>query len=740
MSSVKIRSWFYVPVVIFSGGPIVLWAGSAPRQDRLEEVIITAQKRVESLQDAPIAVSALNTSQLEQHGINSLDALSEGAVPSLRIMPFPTTPSTLVMTIRGNGPLDIGQITREGSVAIYLDGIYLGRAQGFAAEVADLDRIEVLRGPQGTLFGRNSTGGAVSLISKKPSGDLGLEQTFGIGSYDERRSVTHLNLPEIGSVRAKIDYLYASRDGWVNNTAPGEADYDAYAKRGGRFALDWRPSEKLDFDYSFDRSKTEVTQNYFQLYEDNIGIVGVEPGRQSRTRYPIRPLEPTVTNQALHRLVATWDAAEDQTFKSLTGYRTLDEDTFSNFGGALYNSGLVMQSAIAQDQFSQELQWLGRAESLEWVTGLYYYREHAKEVLKTAFSLDIFGALPGDSPLTPIIPPTTINPAPGPMFGFPVPVRTVHAKVDSRAVYGQVVWTPQDASERFHLTLGARYTEDRKTGNRAEIGYDKFHSKTQHIDPQVTLDYDWAESVSTYLKWSTAYKSGGVNSRAADFSAYKPEQAETWEAGLKSEFWNRKARLNVALFKTFYEDMQVDVVDPTLVIITETINASNRVTVQGAELDFTLAPLEGWLLGVSYTYLDGHFPEQENPLAGGATQHLMLTQTPRHAGVVNLDYTFSPLSFGTLTAHLDVSSTGRYAYVAFGEQRMDAYTLINARLTLAEIPLGAAAGRFKVALWGKNLTDEEYVIFATAVTDPPVSIVQVYGTPRTAGIDFTYEF
>jgi len=721
--------------------PVPVVGATAPkRQEQLEEVIITAQRREQSLQSAPVAVSALSAAQLQQLGIHSLDALTDGAVPSLRIMPFPTTPSTLVMTIRGNGPLDIGQITREGSVAIYLDGIYLGRAQGFAAEVADLDRIEVLRGPQGTLFGRNSTGGAVSLVSKQPSGEFGLEQAVGIGSYDEKRSVTHLNLPAAGSVRAKIDYLYAARDGWVRNTAPGEADFDAYEKRGGRIALNWQPRSDLDIDYSFDRSKTEITQNYYQLYEDNIGIVGVEPGRQGKTRYPIRPLEPTITNQALHRLVASWDANEQWTFKSLTGWRTLNERTFSNFGGALYNGGLVMLSDIAQDQLSQELQWLGRSRSVDWVAGLYYYREHAKETLQDLFSLDIFGALAGAAPLTPIIPPTNISPTPGPTFGLPVPIRIVHAAVDSRAVYGQATWTPPLWGERLHATLGARYTEDRKTGNRTEIGYSRFNLKTHHIDPQVTVSYDWMEALSTYLKWSSAYKSGGVNSRATDFSAYKPEQANTWEAGLKTEFWQRRARLNIALFSTDYKDMQVDVIDPMMVVITETINATDRVRVKGAELDFMLAPSDGLRLGLSYTYLDGDFPPQENPLAGGADQRLVLTQTPRHAGAATVDYTFSPWRFGTLTAHVDATSTARYAYVAFGRQHMDAYTLINARLTLASIPLTKNAGDLKLSLWGRNLTDEEYVVFSTAVNEPPAAIVQVYGTPRTAGVELTYEY
>lgn len=697
------------------------------RSDALETIWVTAQKREQSLQTAPVAISVLTALELEAQGITGFDELSDGSIPSLRILPFGNTPSTKVITIRGNGPLDVGQVTREGSVALYLDGIYLGRSQGLAMEYAELQRIEVLRGPQGTLFGRNATGGAVSLISQRPSGTLGLKQTVGTGRYDALRSATHLNLPAFAGLSIKLDYLHSERDGWVDNAAPGQSDYNAYDKDGGRVSLRWQAAEQLLVDYSYDRSDVDVTQNYFQLYEDNIGVIGVEPGRQKKTRFPVNTLDPTTTKQEMHALTASWDWSDKLTLKSLTAYRELDEDTNNNFAGALYFNGLIAASDIQQQQFSQELQFVGTSEQVEWVAGLYYFEEKVDETLLNLFTLDIFGSITG-TPLTQI----------PPLLG--APPRVISAESKSTAVYGQATWTPPILQDRIHITFGARYTEDDKSGQRFEIGLDRFNLDTENVDPLITFAYDWSDSVSSYIKWSSAYKAGGVNSRAASFSAYLPEEVDTLELGLKSEWWDRRLRINAAVFATNFEDIQIDVADRFNAAIAETINGNKTADVDGLELDITLVPLTGLSLNLSYTYLDGDMPLQPNPLAAGALEQFAFAQTPQHAGSVSASYTFAPTRYGTFIAHADITSTDQYAYVAFGDERKDAYTLLNARLSLTDIKLGQQPGRFKVSVWGKNLTDEDYVVFALPLGNPPLAVTQVYGTPRTAGIDFSYEF
>ena len=715
---------------LFAAADSVAAQYAQPRM--LEEVIVTAQKREGAAQDTPIAISVLNDAQLETFGISSLDRFDLGVIPSLRVQPFGNTPSTLTLAIRGNGPTDIGQVTRDGPVAVYLDGIYLGRAQGLSMELVDLQRIEVLRGPQGTLFGRNATGGAVNMISKKPSGEFGIRQTLEYGRFDAFRSVTRIDLPEVAGIRAKVDYVHAQRDGWVDNTAPGQADFNAFNKEAARVALNWRPSEALEFDYSFNYADTAASLVYFQLAEDNVGIIGVEPGRQRRSRFPIEPIEPTVTEHMMHAFTAAWHATDNLTVKSLTSYADLREDTRSNFGGALYFNGLVVDQTIEQDQWSQELQLIGATGRFEWVAGLYYFEENVRDLSRDLFSLDIFGFLTG-TPLTPIIPPTIFDV----FIGADSPVRDIDANAKSRAVYGQVTWTPPVLDDRLRFDVGLRYTNDERKGSRTDPGLTTFDLNTDEVDPSIAITVDWTESISTYAKWSTAYKAGGVSPRSASFLPYLEEEAETFEIGLKSEFWDRRARLNAALFATDYDGLQINFSDPVMIAIVETINAANTVQIDGFEIDLTVIPIPGLVVGLSYTYLDGDMPLQPNPLAGGALERFSLVQTPDHAGAVTVDYTFQPWAFGTMTAHLDVTSTDRYAFIAasIDEEFFDAYTLVNARLTLDDIPLGKA-GSLAVSVWGRNLTDEAFLVLGFPIG--PAGKTQAFGTPRTVGFTLSY--
>lgn len=715
-------------------------SGAQAQQSRpsvLEEVIVTARKIDRSLQDESVAISVLNGAQLEMLGVSSLDGLIGGIVPSLRIQPFGNAPSTLIVTIRGNGPPDIGQVTRDGSVGVYVDGFLLGRAQGLAMELVDLERIEVLRGPQGTMFGRNATGGVINVISKKPTGVFGLEQTIGYGRFDEFRNVTRVNLPEFSGMRAKIDYIHSERDGWVDNTAPGEADFNALNKDALRVSLNWRPSDVLEFDYSFDYADTSASQLYFQLALDNIGLIGVEPGRQRQTRFPVMPLEPTVTEHRMHALTATWSISDNFSIKSLTSYRELQEDTNNNYAGALYFNGLIFAEDVEQDQWSQEVQLLGSSASIEWIGGLYYFEEDVRAVTENLFSLDIFGFLTG-TPLTPIVPPTNFD-----IFsGGPIPTRIVDARAKSLALYGHATWTPGILAERLHVGLGLRYTDDQRSGSRTDLATTSFDLSTNHFDPSISVAYDWSEGLSTYAKWSTGYKAGGVSPRSASFLPYQEEEAETFEIGIKSEFWGKRARLNAALFATDYKGLQIDFANPINISIIETINAANKVEVDGLEVDLSLVPVPGLVIGLSYTYLDGRIPLQPNPLAGGALEQFALIQTPEHAGSLTIDYTFEPWSLGTLTAHLDVTTTDKYAFVAArsDDEFLDAYTLINGRLTLADIAVGSNAGRAKASLWVKNVADTEYVVFGFPLGDPPIGVTQAFGTPRTFGFDVTYDF
>ena len=704
------------------------------RRTSLEEVIVTAQKRPQLLQDTAIAMSVLKSEQLELQGISSLGDMGGGAIASLRMFASGNTPSNLIVGIRGNGTGDPSEITRDGAVAVYLDGVYMARSQGLALELSELERIEVLRGPQGVLFGRNSIGGAVSLVTKKPTGQFGIKQALTMGRFNEIKSVTRINLPEMFGVKAKLDYQHSERDGWVNNTAPGEADFSEYKKDGGKLSLSWQINDQFDVSYSYDHSVMDTVQRYFQFYKDNIGVFGEERQRLNETRLPVTPLDPTNSEQKGHSLVATWDYS-DISIKSITAHRSLNVDANTNYAGVLYFNGLNDASVIDQNQFSQELQLVGGNNRFEWVAGLYYLDEDVSKNLQDSFTLDIFGVF--GPALSAIDPPTTFDALGSGDF---LPPRIVDAEARSTAVYGQFSWNPDILENRLELTIGTRYTEDKKSAARFEFDLSESSQKSDHLGGSIALHYRWLDDFSTYLKWGTAYKAGGVNSRSVSFTPFAEEIVSTWELGLKSEFWDHRARLNVAIFATDYKDIHLDFQDPLNALIVETINGANKAEVDGLELDLAMNPIAGLVVSLSYSYLDSFMPLQPNPLDNGALISFALPLAPKHAGALALDYSFLPKDYGQLNLHFDITSTDHYSFLPYGEQRTDAYSLLNTRVELSDINIGAGPGSLKASVWVKNLLDEEYIILAVGIGDPTASIGQVFGDPRTMGLDISYEF
>ena len=414
--------------------PLGFPAAQAQQQTALEEVVVTAQKREEALLDAPLAVTALSSEQLDRLGISSLGDLAQGAVPTLKVQPYPNSPATLILSIRGVGVADAGSVTTEIPVGIYVDGVYIGRSQGLGADILDLERLEILRGPQGSLYGRNTIGGAVNFITRKPSGEFGFKQKLSVGSdWGYYRSLTQVDLPAAevlgGRLSARISYLLSDDDGWVENAGNGTnfQNYWSDSRDGGRLALRWE-GDTVAVDYSYEDSTTEVGQAWFQLRQSpdgtvtplndgfRLGTVGfpianvldfvtmtdqngdpnpgflntpaqVEAwrtaaneggGRQERTPYPVHNI-PTVVDTESHALTVSWDYSESLQLKSITSYREVSQDTTTAYAGAfgLGLTNLPNQGEIDPRQWSQEFQAIGEALDgrARYVAGVYQYEE-----------------------------------------------------------------------------------------------------------------------------------------------------------------------------------------------------------------------------------------------------------------------------------------------------------------------------------------------------------------------------
>lgn len=714
----------------------------------LADIVVSAEKRETNLQKTPIAISVLGSEALADRHVQSLLDLKDGSVPSLRIAPSFSRNSALSIGIRGITGGDSNQPSRDAGIGVYIDGVYLGRSQGLGMALLDVERIEVLKGPQGTLFGRNSVGGAVSIVSRKPSGELHLRQTVGIRNFDGYSAETHLDLPSFAGISLKFDGVIAKRDGTVKNTLRGAHDFNLFDRRGAHVAALWEPSDQfsaqLDADYSYD----ETTSYYVQLLNKNPAapalapLVKVQPDRADTVDIGV-PQQPSVGETYGVGLRLNWKFGDDIELRSITSYRELNQNQFDNGIGA--HAGPFRPNAtfaryslasMRQNQFSQELQIVGDSQRLQYVAGLYYYHEAGDDDAWSPNTMQ----WNADG--------TVATPLPVPTAATPFPDRASTAEADSYAAFGQVTWNPPVLADMLRLTVGGRFTHDEKNGRLYKVNgvatpYAFTFSK-DHFDPQVTVTFDPSADIELYGKWGTAYRAGGANSRSLTYRAYGPEKVSTFEAGLKTTFWDKRGRFNVAAYTTRYTDIQIDFIAPVSSsnrTTIETLNAPGHGTIEGIEVDASLAPLPGLTLSAAYAYTRTKLPPMTNPFlpAGSAPQIVYVTNAPKHAGSASIDYVL-PLGGETeLRAHLDANVSDGFHSMASEATLTDNSFVVNGRLAVAGIDVTRGA-KLELSLWSRNLFNEQHLFVRSHGAYAVGGDYGIFNEPRTYGLDATLRF
>ncbi len=748
----SMRRWLLagaaLSLVLGSGARAAETAADGAEGAGLEEVVVTAEKRETNLQKTPVAISVMGAEQLADRHIQSLGDLTTSGPPSLRIAPFFSRNSALTVGIRGIVPFDANQPSRDAGVGVYLDGVYLGRSQGLGVALFDIERIEVLKGPQGTLFGRNSTGGALSIVSRKPTGEFGLRQTVGVRNYGGYSTETHLDLPAWNDVSVKIDGIVIRRDGTVDNPLDGEEDWNKLDRYGAHLGVRWRPTATfealLDFDYSHDAS----TPYYVQLLDKTptapvlAPLVQVQPNRAKRGDIGV-PSQDSIGKTQGWALRLNWSPMEDLEIRSISSYRRLKQSQYDNgigaHAGVFVPNGRFARYSLAslrQDQWSQEFQAIGDLGQIHYVGGLYYYHEAGDDDAWTPNTMQ-WNANGTAATRLPTL-------EAGASWAFPDRAST--AKADSYAAFGQVTWTPAMLEERLHFTVGGRLTHDKKSGrlfkvNGANVNF-TFDFEDDRFDPTVIVAYDATDDIHLYGKWGTAYRAGGANSRSVSYRAFGPEEVETFEAGFKSEFWENRARLNVAAYETRYKDIQIDFSATNLNNSNrgtiETVNAPGRGKIKGFEIDAQVAPVEGLTLSLGFAQTIGKLPLAANPFANGRLQAVYIVYTPKNAYTAAVDYAY-PLSFGTLRAHLDASIADGYRAQSGEATLTDDSAVVNGRLSIADIEVADTA-RMQVALWARNLFDEAHTIVESRAAAAAAGGFGIFNEPRTFGLDVTFEF
>jgi iron complex outermembrane recepter protein len=837
-------------------------ANDAATDSGLGDIVVTATKRETNLQKTPISISVMGAEMIKDRKVQSLLDLADGGVPSLRVATFEARQSALTIGIRGIVPLDANQPAREQGVGIYIDGVYLGRQHGLNAGLFDVERIEVLKGPQGTLFGRNTEGGALSIVSKAPTGEFGGRIEAGAGNLGAYNGSLHLDLPEVMGFSAKIDGVVQRQEAVTSNPLAGQAGFGLYDRRGLRAALRWKPNADITNDFSYDVAKDENTPFYSQLLNVNpngclsggtnavplpipAGSTCVLPGTAfTGTQGTIRSVLPgvVVNGSTLQRTADIgvpqqvsvdkthgftntfkWKVSPEIEFRSITAWRGVDVQQYDNSGGAhrvpVVNLTAACTAAapcafsrysladLRQRQFSQEFQAVGSIGPVDYVAGLYYFNEHVSDDAATpntvgAVATVVGGVVTGATYVT--IPYCT---AVTPLFvgqavnGCPVD-RASEVFSKSYAAYGQVTWNATDA---LHITVGGRYTKDKKRGalsfsrninyndpaNAAAVarnGYSPLNQTWSRFNPLITVAYDFSETVHGYAKYATGYRAGGASSRTSNYQAFNPEDVKSYELGFKADFFDRRARFNIAGYIMERKDSQVDL---STIQPTATGNFNNLVTfnapgitkIRGIEADLSIKPIDNLTLNIGYAYTYTDVPlvpvsyREFTPVvttAGVTTggvptgnittvdQKFYIVFTPRNAASGSIDYVLPISGDAKVKFHLDANYAQATQTFDQFATKADSSFIMNGRISLADIRLGDGGQKFTIGLWGRNLLNEQHVyrrdpsnslpaVQTTAVTGVP-NILRVgnnggilgdygnFNVPRTFGIDASLKF
>lgn len=702
---------------------------------QVEEIVVTAQRRSERLQDVPVTMQAFDGKAIQAAGLTQVDQLAR-LTPGLNVGAFAPSKPQIYMRGIGTRQIDIGS---DPSVGVFLDDVYVGRVSGSVSNLADIERIEVLKGPQGTLYGRNTIGGAMSVVTADPKDETVANLEIGVGdfgAYSAKGYVGGALIP--GRVDARVSAFYVKRDGYVVNTATGNTalGLDQAGVRGKlRFTPTDRLSAILTVDILRDRSPGQQGESEGPDVFLRSPAAAIPTPTADRFSEAYNLDSPTRRNSDQISLRAEW-RGDDAVVTSITALRRsrLIEDADVD---STPLSVLEQVTFERSRELSQELRIVSDPDGgwsfggrLDWIVGAYAYRDESVRTDRFVWgadSLPVFvGRLLGDAGLGSITNDATLD-----------------RDVDSAAAYGQAT---VHLTDTVNLTAGLRYSRDRKhgvyVGTTDHIGLpvlsqpftvplDRTWTST---DPRVTIDWKPAPDVLLFATASRGYKSGGFQWAVTDPSLaariFNPETVDYYELGAKTRWLDGALVLNGAVFYNDYRNLQVQrlVATPGGGVSNVISNAAAS-TIKGAELEVTARPGRGWLVNLGYSYLDARYDEYVfGPgVDFSGTRMVRSPKTTLNASV-QYDHEFSDELSLQLRADAAYSSSFYFepgeATLSAGN-REPAYATVNLRATLWR-------GPYRLSVFANNLFDEEYR--SARLTYPATT--SPFGTTGQQGIGY----
>ncbi|MFN3371610.1 MAG: TonB-dependent receptor [Sphingomonadaceae bacterium] len=707
-------------------------AESAPLEG---DIIVSARRRDESLLEVPISVTAFSGETLEQRGVPDITALQFKA-PNLTLQVARGSNSTLIAFIRGVGQQD-PLWGFEPGVGLYVDDVYIARPQGAVLDIFDVERIEILRGPQGTLYGRNTIGGAVKYVTRRLGDEFTARVKGSYGSYNQVDLTGTVAIPLGANLAIGGGIAWYQRDGFGRNLTTGAEHYN-------RDVLAGRLSAEYDDGTIFvrvagDRTEDKSNARHGTRLVGNAGQPAFEPlANVYDTRAGIGDDNKVVTQGV--SVTGELRLSDALTAKSITAWRDGRTDTLIDFDNT---PGPVLDVPAFYDdrQFTQEVQLLFTTDRLQGVIGGYYLNGRASGAFDTVLGLANLSILTSG---------------------------TVRTK--SYALYGDVSF---DITDTLKISGGLRWTKDDKTGTVFRQNFTGIRSpefgnpaaipglirtnytnsrSDEKVTPRVAISYQPDRNLNLYASWGRGFKSGGFDMRGdAVFTpntvnGYNPETIDSFEVGLKSAWLDRRLFVNAAFFASDYRDVQITVqapIAPPGVGVASVVDNAGKARIRGFELEATARPTDRLSLNLALGYTDAKFTEFFTFIAGGTVpvdvaDERVFQNTPKW--VVNTSVTWSaPLAGGTLSLTPALALRDRYSQFEIPNPLLDqpAFVLLDASANWE-----SADSRFTLAVHGRNLTDERYRIggynFPGALFGN--SVIGFYGPPRTVTVTAGYRF
>ena len=699
-------------------------AGPASGQES-GDIIVTATKRGERLQDVPAAITALGGEELQQRGLTNIEAIAT-QVPGLN---FGQHAGTTQIAIRGVGSTVDSGVT-EPTVAIYVDGVYLPRSTMGTLRGVDLERVEVLRGPQGTLYGRNATGGAINFISRAPTKSFEGQVTASTGSRDAFGVEGYVSGPLAEGVYVRLSGGHQEQDGYVKVVNTGQRLVnvnDDYA----RLAVRLEPTDRLGIDLALRYENSSGANAYQQLYTPAGVFIPPTAGQTTRPNqiYADGPF-----SMKMKTLIASgtvnWQMSDDVSLRSVTGYIDHKSNIDFDADGTDYAFYNAVDFKRPSESFSQELDLIGETGRLKWILGAYYFKEKYFFSLPVVF---IAGLNTGD--------PATSIPA-----GATVHAGLLTDRTESFALFGDATYSLTDW---LRLNVGLRFNTEKKrfdsgagltipgsgfvgvTGVKSQFQADK-------LLPKVALQFDVNDDINGYVQWQKGYKSGGQNLQL--LPQYLPESINAYEVGLKTQWLDRKLTANFAAFYYDYKNLQVTIVQPPAITLVQ--NAD--VEVYGLEGDLNFQVSNAFRLNTSATWLHARntrFFSLDDANPGAGVQDLKgkrISRAPDFTFNAGAEYRFDLggqlLSSLTTRADVSYSSTVVLRYFGLPEDLQKPYALLNLSATLSDVDEKTSLRAFV-----NNVTDKLYRQ-SSGYLGTVGAWIGNYSAPRTWGLQLSRKF